>query len=135
MKRQIIGLLVCFAVMMCSTSCQESLPERCQREAKEYTEKNCPVKVENNVILDSMTFDRKTLTINYFYTLENELDDETMIGTQADNLHTLMLNALKNATNIKLYKENGYNFHYIYLSRKDNRKKLLDILLKKEDYQ
>ena len=120
---------------MCTTSCQESLPERCQREAKEYTEKNCPVKVENNVILDSMTFDRKTLTINYFYTLENELDDETMIGTQADNLHTLMLNALKNATNIKLYKENGYNFHYIYLSRKDNRKKLLDILLKKEDYQ
>lgn len=135
MKRQIIVLLVCFAGMMCTTSCQESLPERCQREAKEYTEKNCPVKVENNVILDSMTFDRKTLTINYFYTLENELDDETMIGTQADNLHTLMLNALKNATNIKLYKENGYNFHYIYLSRKDNRKKLLDILLKKEDYQ
>ncbi|MDO4819280.1 MAG: hypothetical protein Q3994_02755 [Prevotella sp.] len=134
MKRQIIVLLVCFAGMMCTTSCQESLPERCQREAKEYTEKNCPVKVENNVILDSMTFDRKTLTINYFYTLENELDDETMIGTQADNLHTLMLNALKNATNIKLYKENGYNFHYIYLSRKDNKKKLLDILLKKEDY-
>ncbi|MBQ0062501.1 MAG: hypothetical protein KBS94_00575 [Prevotella sp.] len=135
MKRQIIVLLVCFAGMMCTTSCQESLPERCQREAKEYTEKNCPVKVENNVILDSMTFDRKTLTINYFYTLENELDDETVIDTQADNLHTLMLNALKNATNIKLYKENGYNFHYIYLSRKDNRKKLLDILLKKEDYQ
>lgn len=33
--------LVMAAVL--TTACQESLEERCEREAKEYTEKHCPI--------------------------------------------------------------------------------------------
>ena len=37
-------------------ACQESLDERAAREAKMYTKKNCPAKISETVVMDSMTF-------------------------------------------------------------------------------
>ncbi len=127
----IIGIITIFF----ATSCQESLPDRCVREAREYTEKNCPIEVEKNVILDSMTFTKSSLTINYFYSLQDILDNEEMINTQKDNISSTMLAALKNATNMKVYMENDYKFRYIYFSTKNQGKTLLEINFEKEDYK
>ena len=62
-------LWVLSAIMMLLTACQESLEDRCAREAKEYTRKNCPAKMDNNSILDSLTFERETHTLHYYYRL------------------------------------------------------------------
>ena len=55
------------------SACHENLDERTERECKEYTEKYCPAPVDANVISDSMTFDRGSKTICYYYSLRGEV--------------------------------------------------------------
>ena len=71
-------LWVLSAIMMLLTACQESLEDRCAREAKEYTRKNCPAKMDNNSILDSLTFERETHTLHYYYRLTGFADIRTI---------------------------------------------------------
>ena len=48
---------IIIAVALVVTACQETLEERCEREAKEYTEKHCPTPIAKDIVMDSMTFD------------------------------------------------------------------------------
>ena len=51
-------------------ACQESLEDRCAREAKEFTSaKNCPSKIEKNINIDSLTFERETRIGYYIITI------------------------------------------------------------------
>ena len=70
-----------------STACQESLEDRCARESKEYTKKNCPVKIDNNTTLDSLTFERETHTLHYYYKLtDNRLGfGKKLVWNKQDN--------------------------------------------------
>ena len=54
MKRTVFLL----AIVALLVACQESLEDRCAREAKEYTEKKCPTLVIKDVTLDSLRFER-----------------------------------------------------------------------------
>ena len=128
MKR-IIG--ICMAVIMVS-ACQESLEERCLREAKTYTEKHCPMSVAKDVVMDSMTFDKTTHTISYAYTLSGQLDDSAVV--KGANSRELLLQEVKNSTHLKLYKEAGYNFRYIYHSKSKKGTKLFEATFRKSDY-
>ena len=113
--------------------CQESLEERCAREAKEYTKKNCPTQVTQDITLDSMTFDTKSHTIAYCYTVCGEIDDSTVINS--NNPQGRLLEQVKNTPNLKLYKDADYNFRYVYYSTKNNGTKLFDATFRKKDYQ
>lgn len=113
--------------------CQESLEERCAREAKEYTKKNCPTQVTHEITLDSMTFDTKSHTIAYCYTVSGEIDDSTVINS--NNPQGRLLEQVKNTPNLKLYKDADYNFRYVYYSTKNNGTKLFDATFRKKDYQ
>jgi ADP-ribose pyrophosphatase YjhB (NUDIX family) len=113
--------------------CQESLEERCAREAKEYTKKNCPTQVTQEITLDSMTFDTKSHTIAYCYTVSGEIDDSTVINS--NNPQGRLLEQVKNTPNLKLYKDADYNFRYVYYSTKNNGTKLFDATFRKKDYQ
>ena len=46
-------------------SCQESLEDKCAREAKEYTEKKCPAPIGENIVIDSIiiTPSKEQLTV------------------------------------------------------------------------
>ena len=77
MKKIIV--FVCLAVFL--AACQESLEDRCEREAKAYTAKNCPAKMEENVIIDSLTFERATHTLHYYYRLTGTADKEGLVFT------------------------------------------------------
>ena len=111
MKRIFIMSLVSLAL----ASCHESLEDKAEREAKEYTRKNCPMKVAEGVVNDSMTFDRSTRTIHYYYSLTGDIDKE--------------------ATNIRKYKENGFSFSYTYHSTKNKGKVLYSHTITPKDYQ
>ena len=54
MKRTVFLL----AIVALLVACQESLEDRCAREAKEYTEKKCPTLVIKDVTLDSLRFEK-----------------------------------------------------------------------------
>ena len=134
--RRPLPTLIAAAVMMAATvlsACQETLQERCAREAREYTERKCPVAVGKDIIMDSMYFVPATNTICYSYTLHGELDDSTVF--QNTNPRQLLLHDLRNATGMKLYKDAGYSMRYIYYSAKNKGTKLVDETFTKKDYQ
>ena len=130
MKKIIITLLTLAVVL---TACQESLEERCDREAKDFTKKHCPLPIDKDVVMDSMTFDKATHTINYIYTLSGAIDNEEIMK-KADP-RKLLLGELKNSTNLKLYKEAGYNFRYTYYSTHKKGTKLFEATFREKDYR
>ena len=123
-------MIASFALFL--TACQESLEDRCAREAKEFTRKNCPSKIYKNINIDSLTFERETHTLHYYYTLTGNADREGVME-EINGLDILKEN-LKNSTAMKVYKENHYNFTYTYHSEKDPKKVLLEVTLTDKDY-
>jgi len=113
-------------------ACQESLEDRCAREAKEYTRKNCPLKMEDNTILDSLAFERSTHTLHYYYKLTGVADQDS-IANNIDAVNVLK-NELKNTTTLKLYKDNHYRFAYTFRSEKNPDKILIDVVFTDKDY-
>lgn len=125
-----MGLVALSALLL---SCQETLEERAAREARDYTAKHCPAPVEKGVLMDSMTFDQRTHTFSYCYTLDGVIDDTAYIAR--NNPRELLLQQVRNSTHLKLYKEAGYNFRYVYHSTKQRGKKLFEAVYRKSDYQ
>lgn len=123
-------MMASFALFL--MACQESLEDRCAREAKEFTRKNCPSRIEKNINIDSLTFERETHTLHYYYTLTGYADREGMME-EINGLNILKEN-LKNSTAMKVYKENHYNFTYTYRSEKNPKKILLEVTLTDKDY-
>ena len=126
-------LMILIAGILLLCACQETLEERCVREAKEYTKKNCPAPIGNGVTIDRMSFDVATHTLIYSYTLDGVVDDSAVI--RKANPAELMLQQLKNATAMKPYKDAGYNFRYTYYSTKDKGKKLFEVTFQEKDYR
>lgn len=114
------------------TACQETLEERCEREAREFTEKKCPYRVNETTVMDSMSFDRASLTLTYSYTLNGLLDDSAVVARNSP--HDLLLSELKNSTELRLYKEAGYNIRYTFLSASRKGRMLYDTTFKQADY-
>jgi ADP-ribose pyrophosphatase YjhB (NUDIX family) len=115
------------------TACQESLEERCAREAATYTKKNCPMRIDHFTVIDSMTFDAQSHTVSYQYTVSGLLDDTAYINSRAPR--ELLLKEVRNATNLKLYKEAGYSFRYAYYSAKNKGAKLYETTFREKDYR
>lgn len=129
MKKFIFTVMAAFAL----TACQESLEDRCAREAKEYTEKKCPVQINPSTTIDSMTFDKATHTVHYHYTLSGAGDNPEVISKL--NPRKILIDELKNSTSVRGYKEAGYSFAYTYYSASNKGKKLFDVLIKEKDYK
>ena len=129
MKRKIYPILMMTALL---ASCQETLEERAARESRDYTEKHCPAPVAYQVTMDSMTFDKVSHTFGYYYSLSGTLDDSAYI--KQNNPRDMLLQQVKNSTNLKMYKDAGYGFRYVYMSTK-NKATLFDVTFKQKDYQ
>jgi hypothetical protein len=114
------------------SACQESLEEKCAKEVQMYNQKNCPAKMSENIIMDSISFDASTHTINYFYTLTGFAD--TIIVDQQKEVRETLLGELKNSPGLAAYKEAGYKFHYRYMSQKHPEEVLYDMLFTSKDY-
>ncbi len=129
MKKTIFAAM---AALLALTACQESLEDRAAREAKEYTVKNCPAQIEENITIDSLAFDRSTHTMCYYYTLMGAADNKEAI--ENSNPRDVLLKSIRNSTSVKTYKDAGYSFKYTYFSAKDKGKVLYTVTFKKGDY-
>jgi hypothetical protein len=123
-------IISAFALLF--ASCQESLEDRCAREAQEYTRKNCPIPMDSNTTLDSLTFERETHTLHYHYKLTGFADQDSIVKN-IDAVNVLK-KELKNTTTLKLYKDNHYRFAYTFRSEKDPEKILIDVVFTDKDY-
>ena len=132
MKKKTILLLPALWGLM--AACQENFDERCAREAREYTEKQCPRRMDICTIMDSLTYDEATHTLNYYYTLEGELDTDSMMNKEnCGKIEDLLRKNIINSVELKTYKENGINFSYCYHS-KTTGKARLQVRFTPEDY-
>lgn len=109
--------MVCLTALI--TSCNfENFDERCTREAKEYTQKYCPRRMNDYTMMDSLVFDAQTHTFSYYYCLEGKLDNDTIITQKVANTFIEQLKKeLVSSVELRSYKEKEVNFRYIYLSR------------------
>lgn len=123
-------IISAFALLF--VSCQESLEDRCAREAQEYTRKNCPIPMDSNTTLDSLTFERETHTLHYHYKLTGFADQDSIVKN-IDAVNVLK-KELKNTTTLKLYKDNHYRFAYTFRSEKNPEKILIDVVFTDKDY-
>ena len=124
--------IVCLTALLFA-ACQETMDERCAREAREYTEKNCPTLVAEGVTIDSLVFNQPTRTLTYNYSLEGKIDSAEIL--QQNDMKEMLLKELKNSTNMKAYKEAGYNIRYVYHSTKHAGKKLFEVTFHEKDYR
>ena len=93
------------AATLLLTSCHDSLEDRAEKEAKKYTERYCPTPVRDNQRTDSLTFDRKTHTYNYYYTLVGPADNPDAINQNKAKLTKMLVQGVKNDTRMQTYKE------------------------------
>lgn len=129
MKKQLLSLCMLGLLL---TGCQESMDERCAREAREFTEKKCPVQLTTDVTIDSMVFVPESRTLVYYFTAKGLVDDSTKL--KENDLRGMLLKELRNSTTMKDYKEAGYNFCYIYWSTKNKGTRLFEATFHEKDY-
>ena len=127
--KKIVYLL--FAVCLL-TACQESFEDRCAREAKEFTKKKCPAVINQNTIIDSMTFNKQTWTVRYYYSLSGNADNAMAI--QQTNPRELLFNEVKNSTALKGAREHEYNIRYVYYSTANKGMVLYETTFTATDY-
>lgn len=113
------------------TACHESLEDKAEREADEFTKKNCPIAVSENIVNDSMKYEKETRTIHYFYTICGKADTTAINKQQAKEE---LIKGVKDAMTIRTYKEHGFNFAYTYFSAKNKGQILIDVKVTPKDY-
>lgn len=135
MKRRIL-LLPIFAAATFLGGCQfESFDKRCAREAQEYTEQHCPLRVDPCTVLDSMKYEANSRTLQYYYTLEGLLDSTNILTPEVvDGFKQQLKNDIVNSVQLRKYKEERINFNYIYKSKRSGTT-TLDIKFAPSDYE
>lgn len=134
MKRLHLITITAFATLLLASCHFESFEKRCAREAEEYTARHCPKRLNKYTVIDSLTFDPGTQTFGYYYTLEGDLDNDTIISKDiADSFREQLKKELTNSVELKVYKEKKLNFSYIYIS-KSTGKVRFKTLFTPEDY-
>ncbi len=125
-------LLLTVVASLALIACQESLDEKAAKEAKLYTQKNCPAQIAENLTMDSLTFEQATHTLRYYYTISGTGDSVGLLNPES--ARSALLAELKNTTSMMAYKKAGYSFGYTYHSRRHPGTVLFETVFKAKDY-
>ena len=113
---------------------QLSFDERCKQEAREQTHKICPRSISEGILLDSITYDIKSHTLSYCYTMSGPFDNQQAIDNGKAKFHEEMKDQVINSLELKEYKEHGITFRYVYFSS-SKKNIILEEVFTKQDYQ
>ena len=91
------------------------------------------IKYGSVIVMDSMTFDAATHTIGYHYRFMGPLDVDS--GMKKDEMRELLLGVLRNETTLRVYKDEGYVFEYIYRSQRNPQNILFQAKFTDKDYR
>ena len=109
--------------------------ERCRREAKEYTERECPRLEHQYIIMDSMTFADNPPEFIYHYRITGEFDQpEVLTPVILEEFQEQMKKSLRENITLKAYKERNIIFTYRYRSERTDSL-LLEASFGPEDYK
>ena len=110
--------ILCLGALLLGGCKRETKDERFQREFQKFTQNECPVFMDPGTRLDSAVYDIPTHTLSYYYTVQNDLDDESIYENEdlTSSFRSNMLKGLKGSLPLKPYKDEGIAFHYAYRS-------------------
>lgn len=114
MKQVYIAALLLILLMV--TSCQESKRDRIEREAREFTQKNCPrAEFDDLIILDSLVFHNDgSDNFTYYYSIHDDSAAMAEITAKYDDLYAALLTAVRNSVDLRHIKAEGLNIIYSY---------------------
>lgn len=141
MKHRLLPLLCLCGFVLLSQSCQESREDRYAREAREYTERNCPQTITSDgvVTLDSLCYsipdtEEPEGMLTYYYSVHTDATGVAVLLAQRDKLYASLLSAIKNNVDMRKTKEDGLTIRHLY--RTDSQiDPIFDFRFTKEDYQ
>ena len=129
---------ILFLVLLVSfTSCQERKADFFERDAKEYTEKNCPQVFDKYTTLDSVVYVREkdgAGDLVQYYTLNLNEEARNELMKQLGELAEMNLTAVRNSIVFAKHKEEGVSFTYIYHDATTGEK-IVEYHFTKKDYQ
>ena len=104
------------AIMLAFFSCQEKKADFFEREAREYTEKNCPQQLDEVTRLDSIVFvkNQGAGDLCLYYTLILDDDARAKVLEKLDEIGDENLRVVRNSVIYAKHKEAGVGFTYIY---------------------
>jgi hypothetical protein len=112
-----------------------SRDEQIAREAREYTQKQCPRYVDKSTRMDSTTYDTQNRVFAYNYTVEGELDDPAIYTEQVKSLfRDKILKEIRSSIQMKSYKDEGLTILYRYVSASTGETRL-EYRFEKEEYR
>ena len=116
-------------------SCTESFEDRCRREAREYTARQCPRLVDTYIVLDSMVFDESPIGFSYYYTVQGDLDNPDLLTDELmAEFKEAVLASLRKDISLKNFKERGFVFSYHYFSASTGEL-FTEVSFKPEEYR
>ena len=127
-------LIVPIVLLTLACGCRESKEERLEREAREFTESNCPHNIDEYTTLDSAAYDQGTATYTYHFTVKGALDLDSLYSDEVvRELHDSYLAELKNNIEQKDLKDMGVTIMRVYRSESTGLP-LMTLRFTKEEY-
>lgn len=108
MKRVLIVIMLAMTL----AACHESIEDRAEREAREFTRRFCPTPTKDYIRTDSIVFRRATREYIYYCTITDEMDNVEVIDRNRQYIHNHLLEGLRQSTDIMAYKQAGFIFVY-----------------------
>ena len=121
---------------MLLVSCQEKLAQRFEREAREYTETNCPQQMDAVTCLDSMVYvpDEQGGELIQYYSLQLTSEQRTEMMNKLGEINDVNLRLVRNSIPFTKYREAGVSFTFIYHDATVGDK-IVEYHFSKEDYE
>ena len=123
-------------VALLAASCAESFEERCRREAKDFTTKQCPRQLDECTRLDSMVFVDDPVGFEYWYSVSGHLDNDSIYADadQVAEYQATLVQSVRADIGLRQCKEHGFTFTYGYISASTGRL-LMRHVITPEDYK
>ena len=115
-----------------TTESHETILERAERDAREVTEKHCPMPLneEGTLILERINFYKDTRTW-----CQDFLLDATPDMIEQINMRDVLLEELKNMPSYKPYMDGMFIFQYVYCDMNNPNDTLINVKLTPKDYE
>ena len=131
-SRVFIILVLC---SLCLASCQEKRLNRFEREAREFTMRNCPKQIDPVTTLDSLVFHNDgSLTYSYYYNVVLTEEQLQNFKSQITDIEERTLRALRANIDLRPIKDAGLIIEYIYLDAADGHQ-IAKLRYTKDQYQ
>lgn len=123
-------------MVMLLVSCQEKRAQRFEREAREFTETNCPQQMDAMTCLDSMVYvpDEQGGELIQYYSLKLTSEQRAEMMNKLGEINDVNLRIVRNSIPFTKYREAGVSFTFIYHDATIGDK-IVEYHFSKEDYE